>query len=471
MFPTLGIHVYAELECSTNMLRYFEKYSTCISTQERKLSWAEGGKRRPFLRKMVYAARVLEDMPCFVHIVFTEHESYAERDGLFAGAGAQSSEEIHLLEKFELEVAEQLRIPAEDIDSVRILLEVKNKVLQGVDCSLSLGRLRELHRLRLQDSRAQRNLPVDLKVCPSPPGDQYRVDASRFWAVLIGINDYPSYPLRGCVPDARLMEKYLTEDLGVPSDRIQLLLRSKERTYLKDPIYPSRAHIVGALLSIITNPEIAYGDNIIIYYSGHGSYYPPHTEEDSHTDYTETLCPIDRDTLDADGVPIPDISDRELNTILTLISQANGHRITVILDCCHSGGVCQGLPKPGVRTSPPMSRATLEDMLVVGENNLMHYPGYRSILAKDWLPDMNSYVVLAACRDYQYAKAKAVKRADGTVAGYIGIFTDSLVRVLRSGYLKKDTTYAHLVYCFDKTSHQTQVIAGKHKDARLWYQD
>ncbi|KAK0429625.1 hypothetical protein EV421DRAFT_1682310, partial [Armillaria borealis] len=143
-----------------------------------------------------------------------------------------------------------------------------------------------------------------------------------------------SYPLHGCVPDARLMEKYLTKDLGVPSNRIQLLLGSKEHTSLEDPIYPSHAHIVAGLLGLITNPEIAYGDNIIIYYSGHGSYYPPHMEEDGHNDYTETLCPIDRDTLDGNGVPIPDISDRELNTILTLISRAKGHRITLILDCC-----------------------------------------------------------------------------------------------------------------------------------------
>ncbi|KAK0431440.1 peptidase C14, caspase domain-containing protein, partial [Armillaria borealis] len=157
--------------------------------------------------------------------------------------------------------------------------------------------------------------------------------ASRFWAVLIGINEYASYPLRGCVPDARLMEKYLTEDFGVPRDRIQLLVGSKEHTSLEDPMNPSHAHIVSALLSLITNPEITYGDNIIIYYSGHGSYYPPHMEEGGPTDYTETLCPIDRDTLDADGFPIPDISDRELNTILTLISRVKGHRITLILDC------------------------------------------------------------------------------------------------------------------------------------------
>lgn len=207
---------------------------------------------------------------------------------------------------------------------------------------------------------------------------------------------------------------------------------------------------------------------MIIYYSGHGSYYPPQMEDDSYTNYTETLWPIDRNTLDANGVLIPDVSDRELNTMLALISRAKGHRITVILDCCHSGGVCLCLPEPGAHTSPPITGAKLQDVLVAGENKLMNYPGYRSILSNDWYPDMDSHVVLAACKDYQYVKAKKVKQEDGT-EGYIGIFTESLVRVLRSGHCKKETTYADLVRCLDKTSHQTPVVAGKHKDARLWY--
>ncbi len=186
--------------------------------------------------------------------------------------------------------------------------------------------------------------------------------ASKFWAVLIGINEYASYPLRGCVPDAQLVEKYLVENLGVPRNRIQLLLGSKEYTSPEDPMYPSRAHVVGALLSLITNPEITPGDNIIIYYSD--------TDHTTHLIRRKMVIPIipkhcapyDRDTPGEDGKPVPDISDRELNTILSLISRTKGHRITVILDCCHSGGVCRNLPEPGARTSPPMARASHRDM-------------------------------------------------------------------------------------------------------------
>ncbi|KAK0472110.1 hypothetical protein IW261DRAFT_1571356 [Armillaria novae-zelandiae] len=126
-------------------------------------------------------------------------------------------------------------------------------------------------RLRLQDSDTQDSLPAILEVHLSLPVSQCRVDGSRFDAVLIGIDEYASYPLQGCVSDVRSMEKYLVESLGVPRDRIQLFLGSREHMSPGDPMYPSRAHIIDTLLSIIHNPEIIYGDSIIIFYAGHGS--------------------------------------------------------------------------------------------------------------------------------------------------------------------------------------------------------
>ncbi len=53
------------------------------------------------------------------------------------------------------------------------------------------------------------------------------------------------------------MERYLTEDLGVPGNGIQPLLGYKEHTSPDDPMFPSHAHIVGALLSLVTNPKIS----------------------------------------------------------------------------------------------------------------------------------------------------------------------------------------------------------------------
>ncbi|KAK0437405.1 peptidase C14, caspase domain-containing protein, partial [Armillaria borealis] len=158
------------------------------------------------------------------------------------------------------------------------------------------------------------------------------------WVVLIGIDAYPNYPLRGCVSDAQLMQNYFTEDLHVPPNRIQLLLGSQEQISPEDPLYPSRTHITEMLLSLATNDEIQDGDNIIIFYAGHGACYTNEKDGVVEPGYVEAFCPIDHSS-GAKSVPIQDISDRELNSILTQISRAKGHRITVILDCCHAGGV------------------------------------------------------------------------------------------------------------------------------------
>ncbi len=271
------------------------------------------------------------------------------------------------------------------------------------------------------------------------------------------------------------MEQYLTEDLRVPPNRIQLLLGSNEYTSPADPMYPSRANIINALLSIIDNPEILHGDNIVVFYSGHGSSYPFEREDDA-LKFIEALCPIDRDTIRVsnDGKPVldddkyvPDISDREFNTILAQISRVKGDCITVILDCCYSGGATRGAE---ARMSSPTRHTTIQEMLRAGEKILGDYPDYRSILSNDWVPDMGSHVVLAACEGHQLAMSKAVQRKDGAEE-HIGIFTDSLVQALRSGYCTRETTYADLVRFLDQPPHQTPVVAGKRKGARIWYQE
>ncbi|KAK0238386.1 hypothetical protein EDD85DRAFT_735851, partial [Armillaria nabsnona] len=103
-----------------------------------------------------------------------------------------------------------------------------------------------------------------------------------------------------------------------------------------------RTNIIDALLSLSTNPQIHYGNNIIIYYAGHGTVYhcekhPPFVSSKEGGGTIEALCPMDHNTINAhDKKPIPDISDQELHTILVEICRTKRHHITVILDCCHS---------------------------------------------------------------------------------------------------------------------------------------
>ncbi len=303
------------------------------------------------------------------------------------------------------------------------------------------------------------------------------MDGSRFWAVIIGIDAYRNSELRGCVSDALSMKDYLLKDLGVPEDRLQLLLGPNEhmsRTY----DIPSRRNIICTLLSLITNPDIMNGDNIVIYFSGHGSNYSwfDYYSQRAHdsdcafddvltTGSVEALCPIDRNEPDEKGCPIPDISDREINIILSELSRVKGNRITLILDCCHSSSASRSISQPGVRNLRPLPRGSFKDMLLAADDNLGRFPCHQSVFAEDWRPDTESHVVLAACGEYQFAKEMPGD------TGFNGFFTKSLIGTLTSGHLTEEATYVDLVNALDRSCHQTPVAAGKHKYSKLWYQN
>ncbi|PBK99643.1 hypothetical protein ARMGADRAFT_512230 [Armillaria gallica] len=270
------------------------------------------------------------------------------------------------------------------------------------------------------------------------------------------------------------MEKYLLDDLHVPKKHIQLLLGPKEPASSHDAIYPSCDNIIDALFSIIANSQIVYGDNIIVYFSGHGSYYFPSEDDDKALldligpGPIDAICPIDRDKRDDNTVPIPDISNRELNSIFSLIAQKKGNYIPAIFDCCHSGGVSRDLPETGARVTRGTKVATLRSMLDAGEKRLSGHP---SIVSRNWRPDMTSHVILAACQNYQYAKARKAKGMNDEMLGHAGIFTESLLCFLRSGEYTAETRYVDVASYLHQSLHQTPVIDGNNKDAPIWYQE
>ncbi|SJL12641.1 uncharacterized protein ARMOST_16070 [Armillaria ostoyae] len=293
-------------------------------------------------------------------------------------------------------------------------------------------------------------LPLNLG--PKSKGHDH-VDSSRFWVVLIGIDGYPYYPLHGGVSDAKSMEKYLIEDLGTS---------------------PTRANIFKTLYNLVDNPDIKRGDNIIVYFAGHGSRYaaeeyyrgrtPPGVSLASIRPI-EALCPMDRTAMDSTGSPIPDISDREINALFTQISLTKGHTITLILDCCYSGTHTKSSADRAHRTVPPLPRASIGPMLEGAHQALMAFPQYLarcSVVALDWQPDTGSHVVLSACQEYQFAREVEED------TGFHGVFTSALVQVFRSGQSERGSTYVDIIRALPQWPHQTPV-AGDHKEEPIWY--
>ncbi len=273
------------------------------------------------------------------------------------------------------------------------------------------------------------------------------------------------------------MRQYLTDDLHVPEERIQCLL-GRGGNSREDATIPSRKNIISALLDLAHNPQIKADDCIIIYFSGHGTSYQcarchesiltgekPETACLKSLCPIEALCPMDREALDADGTPVPDISDREFNSIIAHISRAKGNRITVILDCCHSANLNRSFPDEGARAIPPLPRTSFDKMLFVADQNMQQFPDYLSIFDEEWFPNMDSHVILAPCREYQLTDERKGP------SGFRGVFTQRLLDTLRSGRMGKDATYIDLIDDLPWSDCQTPVVAGKRKNTHLWYQD
>ncbi|KAK0470729.1 peptidase C14, caspase domain-containing protein [Armillaria novae-zelandiae] len=332
----------------------------------------------------------------------------------------------------------------------------------------------------------------------------HRVDANHFWAVLIGIDGYNSSPLRGCVADVEKMKDFLTVDLGVPEDHIRCLVSRQplarsigtashlrrvaesyshyiatwcSETSLSQDHHtddaansPTRANIVDALLSLSVDPRVLQGDNIIIYFSGHGSTYfcaDYYTDEIEITGCIEAICPVDRAPRNSFLGSIPDISDREFNTILAEISRTKGHHITCILDCCHSSSATRDPNDQSyrVRSARPLPPVSIHDMLDAAHRRLKGLKNYRNIHDGDWSPDMTTHVILAACQETEHAKEHEREN------GCNGIFTQALVEALKSDRLNAGSTYRDLIHTLRllPSTAQVPVVAGRHIDERLWY--
>ncbi|KAK0470725.1 hypothetical protein IW261DRAFT_923462 [Armillaria novae-zelandiae] len=237
------------------------------------------------------------------------------------------------------------------IDSAELLerVRIRAHLCFDAESQQALSTLHDLHHLRSKLWSLPQVPHFNMIIPELISGPPYRhPDTSRFWALIVGIDDYESSPLRGAVSDALLMRDYLRKELRMPDTRIECLLSPASRT----SIFPSRRNIIRKLLHLAADTEIQYGDHIIIFFSVHGTSYFFSKDPPYHA--IEALCPADRGRLDDRGVLIPDICDREINGILHQISRTKGHQITVILDCCHSGSVARDIQEQGVRRVTPL---------------------------------------------------------------------------------------------------------------------
>ncbi|KAJ7455413.1 caspase domain-containing protein, partial [Mycena latifolia] len=186
------------------------------------------------------------------------------------------------------------------------------------------------------------------------------------FALIIGIDTYSAFPLHGSAADADSIYAYLTSQLLVPHENIVNLRNGAAK----------RSRIIEELEGLARR-TIPPGSAIFIYYSGHGGRvaipedWVGYSTIDS---MVEILCPVDLFVVDNAGVATPGISDRVLNCLLHEISQKHGNNVTLILDCCHSGGMGRSPSEESIRAvprslsnSPPFPRGCDAEILERGD--------------------------------------------------------------------------------------------------------
>jgi len=247
------------------------------------------------------------------------------------------------------------------------------------------------------------------------------------------------------------MKATLSRCLHVPDNQMTLLL-DKSAT---------RDAIISAFRRLIYDPTIRNGDTIIIFYAGHGSRVEAPSDWPSADGKIETICPHDERATDGHNNFIHGIPDRTINWMLHQLAAAKGNNITVIFDCCHSGGITRqsaDVTYRSVETSRPIPATLDED--IWGSNltraaEVVIPPGFRYKF-------MSSHVLLAACR--QEEKSRESTSSDGLPCGF---FTNGLVTQLRQINLS-EVTYAQLLELLPTAKDQHPQCEGTNKNRLLF---
>jgi hypothetical protein len=151
---------------------------------------------------------------------------------------------------------------------------------------------------------------------------------ARLHSLLIGIDRYlhPRIrPLHGCENDILDFAAFISEQLPQETGQIAILLSTDPDERGR----PTRENIIAAFLRV--GNAIDQGDQVIVYYAGHGS-----RARRQDGGYVETLTPMDS-RLDG----IYDIRDFEVSALLQHMTRKTND-VTVILDSCHSSSGTRG---------------------------------------------------------------------------------------------------------------------------------
>lgn len=250
--------------------------------------------------------------------------------------------------------------------------------------------------------------------------------SDKAYAILVGINEYS---LAGCddlfgsLENVRLIKEFLS-NIVKPTEMI--VLTSPTNSSLGSIDVPDRQNLVRAFEA--TTKKATANDSIYIYFSGHGAQLPtawPHLKPDN-MDEALVLMP---------GNGYADcLRDVELAYILKNMTD-KGASVTVLLDCCHSGGTTRSSRIVGEENHPPqMTSVSLDPKVLLQRDLLVPTSAIQGFwhpqaanqtrsakLLSHWLTQAKGVEFFASCRESEVGWQIYHKTS------YVGLFTLCLI--------------------------------------------
>jgi hypothetical protein len=236
-----------------------------------------------------------------------------------------------------------------------------------------------------------------------PIVDQPTNPSGTKFALLVGINKYadPSANLSGSINDVNNIRSFLINKAGFEADNIRVLTDFRA----------TKDNIIDRLHWLVYNRSD--NDELVFYYSGHGSQVRDRNGDELNDYMDEILCPNDLDWNDP-------LTDDIVGEILDLCN--DNAFLTVIIDACHSGTMTRELNSPNRKinriskfiTPPYDIRARSMD--VVLHENVKLVAGSIGAIQR--------HILLSGCRDNQTSAAAIIDRK------WQGAMTHALVKAL-----------------------------------------
>lgn len=267
------------------------------------------------------------------------------------------------------------------------------------------------------------------------------------WVILVGIDFYVDKDarLKGCVQDVEDVEKFLNDRYQntnittflarVTGDSEQMFPAGEKSSW------PTFENITTKLRRI--TKQASSGDFVYIHYSGHGALrdtretkFRKYHNSDS-TDSAIVLFDEDRGSRYLRGFQLAGL----LNGMVE-----KGLIVTIVLDCCHSGGVTRGDAHfRGLAWDDDrdfQDESNFNNMLFAESNERNDGNHRNGHVDEHWLLKPRNYTLFAACGSLEKAEEHLFETGK-----FHGVFTFILLQSLKSSGFPKSHKRIHRELC------------------------